>query len=377
MSEAGRRRATPERSGGRGLVLGLIGLMVLAAVGYFGLKAAGLLPGGGSADYSGAGTPNTSHDKSICGGAVTCTIQVRPGETAQEVSKALKDAGVVASQTAFIDAANANPGWKGVHACSYALNPRMKASLAVAWMVDPSHCVNGITIQEGWRTPQVIAAITAKSHITAAELRAALARPASIGLPTVAQGDVEGYLWPATYSVVAGQTATQLLAEMVSNAKTQLIQAGIEAGSPTGNLTPRQVLTLASIIQAESGGSDMSKVARVFYNRLAQGMMLQSDATVAFANNLSGTVWTTDAQRNNPSPYNTYVHKGLPPGPIDNPGLAAIQAALHPASGPWLYFVPINLKTGETVYSTTYAEHQAAVAQLQAWCAQTHYVGCK
>ncbi|HWU31607.1 MAG TPA: endolytic transglycosylase MltG, partial [Marmoricola sp.] len=122
---------------------------------------------------------------------------------------------------------------------------------------------------------------------------------------------------------------------------------------------------------------DMNKVARVFYNRLAQGMLLQSDATVAFANNLSGTVWTTDAQRNNPSPYNTYVHKGLPPGPIDNPGLAAIQAALHPAAGPWLYFVPVNLKTGETVYSTTYADHQKAVAQLQAWCAQTHYNGCK
>lgn len=365
MSEGYGHRAVPEGSKSRGLILGLVGIIVLAVVGYFGVKAAGLLPGSGNADYSGAGH------------GPTFALQVRPGETGREISKALKDAGVVASQTAFINAANANPDWKNLHACTYTLNQEMKASLAVAWLVDPNHCQDGITIQEGWRIPQVIAAVTAKSHISAAELRAAIAKPASIGLPSVAQGDVEGYLFPATYSVVAGETATQLLAEMVSNAKAQFVQAGIEAGSPTGNLTPRQVLILASIIQAESGGSDMNKVARVFYNRLAKGMALQSDATVAYANNLSGTVWTTTSQRNNPSPYNTYVHNGLPPGPIDSPGLEAIKAALHPSSGPWLYFVPINLKTGETVYSTTYAQHQVAVAQLQAWCASTHYAGCK
>lgn len=361
----GGHRANSQGSWLRTGIFGLAGLVVLGVVAYLGLRATGLLSTG-SADYSGAGD-----------GMHRFSIQVRPGETAQEISKVLKDGGVVASQTAFITAANANVGWKSMHSCTYSLNTRMKASLAVAWLIDPSHCVDGITIQEGWRTRQVIAAITAKSHITAAALQAALAKPTSIGLPSVAQGDAEGYLFPATYSVVAGQTATQLLSEMVSNAKSQFIQAGIEAGYPAGGLTPRQVLIVASIIQAESGGSDMNKVARVFYNRLAQGMALQSDATVAFANNLSGTVWTTDAQRNNPSPYNTYVHTGLPPGPIDNPGLAAIEAALHPAAGPWLYFVPINLKTGETVYSTTFAQHQAAIARLQAWCAQTHYNGCK
>ena len=129
---------------------------------------------------------------------------------------------------------------------------------------------------------------------------------------------------------------------------------------------------LASIVQREAGSNldDFPKVARVFQNRLDQGMNLESDATVAYGTGNTHTVWTTDAERADASNrYNTYANPGLPIGPIGNPGDVAINAAIRPADGPWLFFVPVNLATGETVFSSTIEEHEAAVARLQEWCA--------
>jgi UPF0755 protein len=129
-----------------------------------------------------------------------------------------------------------------------------------------------------------------------------------------------------------------------------------------------KVLTLASIIQKEGGSTkDFYKVSTVFHNRLDQGIHLQSDATVSYGAH-SAKIETTAAQRADASnKYNTYAHAGLPVGPIAAPGDAAIDAALHPAKGKWLYFVLVNGKTGETVFSNTLAEHNVAVAQWQAW----------
>jgi UPF0755 protein len=126
---------------------------------------------------------------------------------------------------------------------------------------------------------------------------------------------------------------------------------------------------LASIVQREAGlKDDYPKVARVFLNRLAQGWDLQSDATVAYGTGHTNRVETTDAERADASnPYNTYAHPGLPVGPISNPGDLAINAVQHPADGSWMYFVTWTLKTGETIFSTTQAEHDAAVAKWQQW----------
>jgi UPF0755 protein len=133
------------------------------------------------------------------------------------------------------------------------------------------------------------------------------------------------------------------------------------------NADRHKVLTLASIIQKEAAiAEDFYKVSRVFTNRLDIGMHLQSDATVSYGTG-GTTVTTTDAERSDPNGYNTYRYPGLPIGPISAPGSRAIDAALNPSKGSWLYFCAVNLKTGETVFSTTYAEHQIAVAQWQAW----------
>jgi len=130
---------------------------------------------------------------------------------------------------------------------------------------------------------------------------------------------------------------------------------------------------MASIIEKEAGvnDADRAKIARVFYNRLEQGMQLQSDATVAYANNITGRVTTTDAERALKSPYNTYWVKGLPVGPITSPSKKSIDAALHPADGDWLYFAVVNLDTGETEFNSDKAGHDATVAKFQSWCNQS------
>ncbi len=136
-------------------------------------------------------------------------------------------------------------------------------------------------------------------------------------------------------------------------------------------LTPEQVLTVASILEYEANHSaDYPKVARVLYNRLAKGMPLQLDSTVAYVSQRSGDVWTTAAERANTSAYNTYAHAGLPPGPIGSPGEETIKAALAPAKGDWLYFVP-DYEHHTTHFSKTYAEHQVWVAKLKAFCAKS------
>jgi UPF0755 protein len=232
-------------------------------------------------------------------------------------------------------------------------------------LVNPKNLIQArVTVPEGSRIKDVTKAIVKHTDITAAQVRAALSKPAALGLPASAGGRVEGYLFPATYSVVPGETAQQLLKQMVAKTVEVTKSLDLDARASALGYSPEQVLTMASILEYEgSRKADLPKIARVFYNRLDDGMALQSDATVAYANNLSGTVWTTQAQRDNPSPYNTYVHTGLPPGPIGSPGERTLEAALNPAQGDWLYFVPINLETGETAFASTLAEHNANVAR--------------
>jgi UPF0755 protein len=143
--------------------------------------------------------------------------------------------------------------------------------------------------------------------------------------------------------------------------KQELQHYGVSVGDA------HKVLTLAALIQAEARlEPDFYKVSRVFLNRLEKGMHLQSDATVSYGVN-GKTVSTSAADRGNPNGYNTYLHEGLPIGPISAPGSVAIDAALHPADGKWLYFCAINLKTGETEFNETYAQHAVSVKKWRQW----------
>ncbi|MEO7720630.1 MAG: endolytic transglycosylase MltG [Pseudolysinimonas sp.] len=303
-------------------------------------------------------------DYTTTGNGTKVTVVIQSGDIGSDVAKTLQQAGVTKTFTAFYALLLKNPKVT-FEPGSYSLQKQMSAASALAALQDPKNKVIHVAvIKEGISAQSAYVQLAAATGLPVADFQAAAKDYVALGVPAAAPS-IEGYLFPATYTFDPGVTATQVLKQLVTTMMQHLDKAGV---APADQL---KVLTLASIVQRESGPSvsDMHKIARVFQNRLDQGMRLQSDATVAYGTGHTDRVTTTDAERADASnKYNTYANDGLPVGPIGLPGDAAIDSALHPTAGPWLYFVAVNLKTGETVFSTTLAEHNAAVKQWQAWC---------
>jgi UPF0755 protein len=233
-------------------------------------------------------------------------------------------------------------------------------------MLDPaSRQVHRLVIPEGWRLEKILAAASKATGLPVSALEASVSRASSLGLPSYAKGSAEGFLFPATYDFSPGTTADQVVQAMLQRFDQAAADADLVNASRSIGRTPLEVVTVASILEIEAGPSDYSKVARVLYNRLAAGMPLQLDSTVNYAVGATSLHLTAD-QLSTDSPYNTYLHKGLPPGPIDSPGDAAIQAALTPASGPWLYFVTTDPATKKTEFATTYDQFLVLKRKFQA-----------
>ncbi len=301
-------------------------------------------------DYTGNGT-----------GSVTFTI--KSGDDGSAIATNLQKAGVTKSYTAFYSLLlHQQPQivWQpGV----FKLAKQMSAKAALAALQDPSSRLqNTAVIPEGTAEKDALQTVAAATKLPLAQVQQAAANPADFGLPAQAK-TLEGFLFPATYTFAPGITAHDAIKTMVDRSFQALDQAGVPVADRWNDVI------LASIVQREAGlKDDYPKVARVFLNRLAQGWDLQSDATVAYGTGHTDRVTTTDAERADAAnPYNTYAHAGLPVGPISNPGDLALNAVTHPADGTWMYFVTWNLKTGETIFSTTQAEHEAAVAKWQQW----------
>ena len=218
----------------------------------------------------------------------------------------------------------------------------MKASQALAVLVDPENLMqNLVVVPEGARVRQIVKTIVTRPTSASVRSPRPSPTPEAIGLPPEAEGNPEGYLYPATYTVPPKQDALGLITQMVTKTVEVEQSLDIESRAKELGLTPEEVLTVASILEYEANRSeDYPKVARVLYNRLKKDMPLQLDSTVSYVSKRSGDVWTTAAERSNTSLYNTYEHAGLPPGPIGSPGEETIEAALNPADGDWLYFVP-------------------------------------
>ncbi|MFB6557543.1 endolytic transglycosylase MltG [Streptomyces sp. NPDC058682] len=218
-----------------------------------------------------------------------------------------------------------------------------------------------LLIPEGWRAAQVYAAVDRELKLPPGSTKAAVTT-AGLALPAEAKGNPEGYLFPATYAVTSKSTPATLLAHMVRTANQKLATQAVVDGGKAHGMTPYQTATLASIIEAEAEGrADMGKVARVVHNRLARSMPLQMDSTINYALN-RGTVDTKLSDTRIDSPFNTYARQGLPPAPIDSPGLQALAAAVAPTPGDWLFFVTV--KPGDTRFSATYEEHRKHVAEF-------------
>lgn len=306
-------------------------------------------------------------------GSGQVTVVIDPGQSVRSMGEELEELGVVASADAFVDAAGDNSDSQGIQAATYVMKEEMKASDAVTFLANPANAGAGdtVTITEGARVRQIVDVIVEKTDFTKKQLTRLLANPESIGLPAEAGGNPEGYLFPATYDITDSTTPKSLLSKMVSLTAAAEEDLAIAQGAKRLGLTPHEVITVASILEYEANrGEDYPKVARVIYNRLDDGMALQMDSTVSYVSKREGDVWTTAEERESDSLYNTYQHTGLPPGPIGSPGKETIEAALNPADGPWLYFVP-DFGEGSTLFTDDYQEHLANVDKAKEYC-RTH-----
>ena len=309
--------------------------------------------------------PKASNDFTGDGTSVV-QVEVAPGDTSSDIAKTLVAAGVVKSTTAFVDAAQTDPKSRDIQPGTYQLKLQMSAVSALALLEDPTSLVGGrLTIPEGTKLAKVKQLITSKSQIKAADLDAALASPKALGLPAYANGKPEGFLFPATYNITSSTTAAKLLTQMVNRYKQVSNSIALEAGAKKLGLSPYQVVTIASLIEAEvKRPQDYAQVAEVIVNRLQRGMKLELDSTVNYS---LGTAkqFLTQSDLKVESPYNTYLHKGLPPTPIDSPGQAALQAALNPATGNLLYFVTVDPVTGETLFTNSLSQFDKWRQQAQ------------
>lgn len=220
-----------------------------------------------------------------------------------------------------------------------------------------------LAIPEGWRASQVYTAVDKALALPAGSTKKSLDK-AALKLPNDAEGNPEGYLFPATYPLQEKVTPDKLLALMVDTANEKFNGAPIAAGAQRNAMNVYQAVTIASIVQAEAATrADMGKVARVIFNRLERGMPLQMDSTINYALNRS-TLRTTESDTRIESPYNSYQRMGLPPTPIANPGEEAMRAAINPPPGNWLYFVTV--RPGDTRFTADYQQHQRNVAEFNA-----------
>jgi UPF0755 protein len=297
------------------------------------------------ADYSGEPGPTT-------------TIVIEPGDNGSAVAKKMVDADIILSFDAiYRDMLTTDftifPG-------TYEFPTKLSGKRALEILIEgKNRVVVQTTIPEGFKNTAIVEKLVQDLKLDAAEVQAAI-EAIMPRLPEQAL-NAEGYLFPATYTFDPGVSAEQVIDTMVDRTEAELAQYDISLKDS------HDVITLAALIQVEAKlTADFYKVSRVFLNRLDIGMLLQSDATVSYGTG-GETVTTTDAQRADKNPYNTYLYQGLPGGPISNPGELAIEAALRPADGDWLFFVTVNLKTGETKFSETLAEHDRAAQEFYAW----------
>jgi UPF0755 protein len=303
-------------------------------------------------------------------------VTIAEGDTGQPISQSLYDAGVTKTPMAFysylIETQKNPPFVPGV----FKLQKQMTSEAALAALLDPANKMeNTAQLREGLTVDASLPILAQATGLPLEDFQAAVAKPSDYG---VSADTLEGWLFPATYTFDPGVTAPQVIQTLVD----RTVKSHHDAGVPEEDR--ERILTIASIIQREARfEDDFYKVSRVIQNRLDPDNqetfgLLQMDSTAqyGYGENHDGTVSTSAEALADDNPWNTYVHAGLPIGPISNPGDTAIDAAMHPADGDWLYFVTVNLDTGETVFTNNLTDHNRAVAQWQSWCADHPDSGC-
>ena len=341
------------------------------------------------ADYSGTGG-----DEVI--------VRIQRGDSTDNIAQTLAQAGVVASVEAFQRQAAQDADVQALQPGYYRVRKDASAQAAADALVDPTNHVGQVRLIPGRQLADVTAASTDPnvaptvvpgyiSEITKAACVpvngqadcftadqlwqvARTADPATLGVVewgieavrSSPEPDrrLEGMILPGDFDIPPGSSPEQALRAVVSASAAIWNTSDVTAAASRLGVSPYQLAIVASIVEREGITADMPKVARVIYNRLALPMKLQMDSTVNYALNRAA-IATSNDDRANPSPWNTYSSDGLPPTPISSPGKNAVAAAAQPATGAWMYFVKID-QDGSSCFSDTIEQHTACVDQARA-----------
>jgi UPF0755 protein len=305
-------------------------------------------------------------------GSGEALVEVGEGDTGSDIAETLVDEGVIKTSGPFVTLFSSTKEAAKIEPGVYRLKQEMTSADALTMLMDPENLAgHRVIVPEGLRLTQIWELLSEKTDIPVEDFEAAAKDYTSYGIPENSAKSLEGYLWPGRYDILEDQSAEDVIAMMWGRMEEQLTAREIPEDEW------HTTLTYASLAEMEvRNAEDYGKVVRTIHNRLegtgeAKGspMKLQFDSTVHYVTGKSASVGTTDEERATKSPYNTYLHEGLPPGPISAPGSAALDAAAAPPEGDWLYFVSVNTDTGETKFAATWAEHEENVAEWQAWAA--------
>jgi UPF0755 protein len=346
--------AQPRRRGLPRPVGALILVVLLLAVAGGAVFAAGkLMDSFGTEDYVGQGT-----------GSVT--LKVVAGDSASDIGRTLAELDVVKSADAFTEAANDDARSRGIQPGTYRLRAQMSGKNALVLLLDPkSRALGTVVVAEGLSVNEVLARVAAVTDLELPQLKAAAKNTKALGLPSWAGNHLEGLLFPATYGFEPDQDAVSVLREMVARFEQEAAALDLVERAAELDVSPYEIVTVASLAEREARKSDeYAKVSRVIYNRLDKGQRLEIDATVLYGlGRTKGGLTTADL--NKETPYNTRRNvKGLPPTPIASPGTKAIEAALSPAKGDWLYYV-LSQADGTQFYTSSYDAFLAQKAKSQ------------
>jgi UPF0755 protein len=369
-------RVNRRRRIGRGFLVGLLICVILAAV-FVGSKLWHSF--GPQNDYSGSGKQDL-------------LIQIHAGDSTTAIGETLHRRDVVRTVKAFVEAADGNDAISSIQPGYYVMRTKLPASSAVQRLADPHSRVGKLVIPEGQQlddttdvktnnmTPGIFTLISRATCVdlnddhrcvSATDLRTAaektapakLAVPAWAVEPVTAMGTdhrrLEGLIAPGTFNVNPSASPQTILESLISGSAVQYLKSGLLDTATAMNMSPYNVLVVASLVQREAKPQDFPKVARVIYNRLAEHRRLEFDSTVNYPLDRR-EVATTDDDRAQSTPWNTYVAEGLPATPICSPGTDALNAAERPEPGDWLYFVTIDAQ-GTTLFTRDYQQHLANI----------------
>lgn len=380
MSRLARNRAEQRkrrrRFAGR-IALALL-VVIMVVVVFVGTRLWNTVFGSGD-DYSGNGKRDI-------------VIQIQAGDSTTMVGETLHSQGVVATVRAFVNAAHGNSAINSIQPGYYRMRTEIPAANAVARLADPNSRVGRLVIPEGRqlddttdmktnvRTPGILTLISRatcvdldgnRRCVSVDDLRAAAsnATPQALAVPPWAVEPVtelgkdhrriEGLIAPGTFNIDPSAPAESILTSLISAGATEYMKSGLLDSAQAMGLSPYDILVVASLVQQESNMQDFPKVAQVIYNRLHAHHTLEFDSTVNYPLDRR-EVATTDADRGQKTPWNTYVSQGLPATAICSPGVDALHAAEHPEQGDWLYFVTIDAQ-GTTLFTKDYQQHLANI----------------